>query len=175
MRNWSALLRHAKQNNKKCDWFHWVTRWEYTNTRKIISLMFQNTWKFKSKNLHFYLFLKPCHVTVCKQWMEPYYPFKCQRLFLVVFFSSEILKIWHCNAISQEWMNRITKFCIPFCRKFPALTWKFQQSFIIFTVSVKVTAVLKRPWCHIEYTSLLGWWFSTYETRWKEFEFTGTV
>ena len=35
------------------------------------------------------------------------------------------LKIWLCNAISQEWSNRITKFCF----------WKCQKPFIIFTVS----------------------------------------
>ena len=42
----------------------------------------------------------------------------CFPWFIWSFFS-KILKIWLCNAIFQEWINRI-----PFCRKFQALTRK---------------------------------------------------
>ena len=55
-------------------------------------------------------------------------------------FFFKISKIWLCNAISQEWINQNTKFFIPICRKFQALPRKFQNIFIILTVS-GVTAV----------------------------------
>ena len=38
-------------------------------------------------------------------------------------------------------MNQITKFCIPFCRKFQALIRKCQNIFIIFTVELQLSEV----------------------------------
>ena len=55
-------------------------------------------------------------------------------------FNKKISKIWLCNVISQERINKNTKFYIPICRKFQAITRKCQIFFIIFTVS-GVTAV----------------------------------
>ena len=56
------------------------------------------------------------------------------------------MKIW----LSREWINWITKFRMPFCRKFQALTRKIQNLFIIF--SVRSYSCPKWPRCHRVYT-----------------------
>ena len=61
------------------------------------------------------------------------------RAFFWAFFE-KISKIWYCNAISQEWINQNTKFCMPFCSNFYSLSTNSGTFFIIFTVS-GVTAV----------------------------------
>ena len=69
------------------------------------------------------------------------------RLSARAFFS----KIWLCYAISQKRINKNTKFCLPFFRRFQALTRKFSlcpelQLFETTTVSCRIypTLALKR-------------------------------
>ena len=62
-----------------------------------------------------------------------------RAFFWSLFKNIEILTLQ--NAISQEWINQITKFCIPFCRNVQALERNCVQSY----------SCPKLPRCHRVY------------------------
>ena len=69
-------------------------------------------------------------------------------------FFQKISKIWLCNAISQEWINQNTKFCIPFCSKFYPLS-KYLRTFFMILPVEGATAPASRP-CQMTNIFVIG-------------------